>query len=335
MGVSASWDGRDLMQPISAEQPCGEALEDTPLLASFDAFRVFGQSVPLEPGPEWAEIRDQAAEALTKSKDLRLLAHLGAAVLRTEGLGAFSETVAVASDWIDTFWSGVYPVVDEDAILRRNALNCFADQIAVIDGLRRAPLVTSRQHGTVSLRDVEISSGHVQPGNGETRRDEGQIAATFAAMPFDELQQVKERVEKTVAALQRIDAKMRLEGGPEAAPTFDPLSAQLLKMVRVLRTRLASRPEASAAESGEADASQGEGGGPPIHVGAIRSRQEAIRALDAVADFFRRTEPSSPIPLLLDRARRLVSKDFLEVLADIAPDALAQVRAVGGLRGDE
>jgi type VI secretion system protein ImpA len=57
--------------------------------------------------------------------------------------------------------------------------------------------------------------------------------------------------------------------------------------------------------------------------------------MEAVAEFFRQNEPSSPIPLLLDRAARLVSKNFLEVLADMAPDAVAQARAAGGLRKDE
>jgi type VI secretion system protein ImpA len=56
--------------------------------------------------------------------------------------------------------------------------------------------------------------------------------------------------------------------------------------------------------------------------------------LDAAAEFFRRNEPSSPIPLFLERAKRLVSKDFLEVLADVAPDALPQARSAGGLRDE-
>jgi len=68
---------------------------------------------------------------------------------------------------------------------------------------------------------------------------------------------------------------------------------------------------------------------------APESRQDAIRALDAAAEFFRRNEPSSPIPMFLERAKRLVSKDFLEVLADIAPDAVAQARVAGGLRDGE
>jgi type VI secretion system protein ImpA len=70
-------------------------------------------------------------------------------------------------------------------------------------------------------------------------------------------------------------------------------------------------------------------------VGPIKSREDAVRALDAVAEFFRRTEPSSPIPLFVDRAKRLVSKDFLEVLAEVAPEVVAQVRTAAGLRQTE
>ena len=64
----------------------------------------------------------------------------------------------------------------------------------------------------------------------------------------------------------------------------------------------------------------------------IKSRQEAIRAIDAAVLFFRRYEPSSPVPLLLERARRLVSKSFMEVLEDIAPEGVPQAKLVGGVR---
>jgi type VI secretion system protein ImpA len=100
----------------------------------------------------------------------------------------------------------------------------------------------------------------------------------------------------------------------------------------VLRAQIASHPDSAAAAAGaEATGESGEGVSVP---GAVRSRQDAIRALDAVAAFFKRTEPSSPIPLFLERAKRLVSKDFLEVLADIAPEAVPHARAVGGLKDE-
>jgi type VI secretion system protein ImpA len=346
--MSARWESQELLQPIAPDQPCGENLEDTPLLASFDTFRLFGQAKPLdappEPGekwtpkppdsPEWREIRQRALDALAKSKDLRLLAHLGTAVLRTDGLPAFSDTLTVASTWLTDYWSQTYPLVDEDAILRRNALNCFADPMAVVDGLRRVPLVSSRQHGTFSLRDIDIATHQLTPGDGDAHVDENQVNAAFASVPLAELTQIHDSVSSAVASLHKIDATMRDAAGSEATPSFDLLTAQLARLGQALRAQLTAHPGSAGAAISEIDSGAEAGGGVSIG-GVVKSRQDAIRALDAVADFFRRTEPSSPIPLFLARAKRLVSKDFLEVLADIAPEAVAQARAAGGLKQGE
>jgi len=328
--MTAPYVEEALVQPIAPDRPCGEDLEDTPLLASFDAFRVFGQSAPHDPAPEWTAIASRATEALCKSKDLRLLAYLGSAVLRTDGLPAFVETLTVASAWLETYWKDTYPRIDEDAILRRNALNCFADQMAVIDGLRRLPLANHRQHGSFSLRDIEIASGLV-PADGETPPDEARIDAAFGAMSREAIEQLQSSVGRAQSAVTRIAAKMRDDGGRDAAPSLDPLSSQLTKIDRVLRAQLALRGDGEP-ESGGGDS--GEQGGPAIS-GVVRSRQDAIRALDAVSAYFRQQEPSSPVPMLLDRAKRLVSKSFLEVLADIAPEALGQARSAGGLKDGE
>jgi type VI secretion system protein ImpA len=337
-----------LLQPISGERPCGDNLEDTELLSSFDTFRLFGQARPLDApaektekripkppsSPEWVEIRDEALKALTKSKDLRLLATLGTALLRTDGMPAFSETLNVASHWLETYWSQAYPLVDEDAILRRNALNCFADPMAVVDALRRLPLVSSRQHGTFSLRDIDIATRQLAPTEGDTQADENQVNAAFGAMPLEELTGLHDSVVGAMASLRKIDATMSEAAGSEATPNFSPLQAQLARMGQALRAQLALRPDGAPAAGVESAADSGAGDGVSAP-GVVKSRQDAIRALDAVADFFKRTEPSSPIPLFLARARRLVAKDFLEVLADIAPDGVAQARVAGGLRDGE
>jgi hypothetical protein len=48
---------------ISADAPCGVDLEETQLLASFEAFQVFGNDTPLRSEIEWREIRDQTLVA--------------------------------------------------------------------------------------------------------------------------------------------------------------------------------------------------------------------------------------------------------------------------------
>ena len=68
---------------------------------------------------------------------------------------------------------------------------------------------------------------------------------------------------------------------------------------------------------------------------AIGTRAEAIKALDAVAAYFRTNEPSSPIPMFLERAKRLIGKDFLAVLEDVVPESVAQAKSIGGIRDDE
>jgi type VI secretion system protein ImpA len=348
--MNASFDSAELLQPVSDDQPCGQDLEDTQLLASFDAYHLYGRTTPVDSSgdgdaggdrqaleeknepPEWGEIKQKALEALRQSKDLRLLAHLGTAALRTDGLPAFLETVKVASTWMNDYWQEAYPAIDGDGIVRRSALNCFADPMAVIDGLRRAPLVSSRQHGKFTLRDLDIAAGQLVPGKGDARPDPAQITAAFSNVPLEELTALQQDLIDAVQALKTIDAKMRSEIGTEAAPTFDPLLTQLTKAERALRTQLAARPDAegSAGVGGESGVDGAPAG--PGFSGAIRSREEAMRALEAVAEYFRRNEPSSPIPLFCDRARRLVSKPFLDVLADIAPEAVAQARAAGGVR---
>jgi type VI secretion system protein ImpA len=237
------------------------------------------------------------------------------------------DTVKVASDWLTTYWDTAFPPIDGDGIERRSALNCFADPIAVIDALRKALLVKSRQ-GNFSLRDIDIASGQMPPGKNEAKPDEGIINGAFGTLPLEELTELQGRVATAIASLKTIDAKTREEVGTEAAPSFELLSTQLGKIDKVLRAQVAARPGAT--PEGEVVEGQAVAAG---FSGAIRSRQEAIRALELVADYFRHNEPSSPVPMFCDRARRLISAgSFLDVLADIAPEAVASARAAGGVR---
>jgi len=344
--MNARWDGQALLQPISPEQPCGVSLDDSILLSSLDAVRLFGQARSPEAPPdpegdekelakarpplEWDKIRADALEGLNKSKDLRLLAYLGTALLRIDGLPAFAGVLTTASQWLETYWPQVYPALDEDAIARRNALNCFADPMAVVDRIWRLPLVTSRQHGRYSLRDIEIARGQATPGPTESKPDEGAIREAFKESPLEELTALDASVASALAALNSIDAKMRSEGGPEVAPDFAPLVTQFAKLNRICREQLAERTDVPA---GAAVSTDGGAAAVTTYDGRRLRRNCASKSsIDAVAEYFRRNEPSSPIPLFVERAKRLVAKDFLEVLADIAPDALAVARSAGGLK---
>jgi type VI secretion system protein ImpA len=64
----------------------------------------------------------------------------------------------------------------------------------------------------------------------------------------------------------------------------------------------------------------------------VRSRDDALRLLDKVCDYLERQEPSNPAPLLIKRARRLMTMNFVDIIRDMAPDSLAQVETIAGIK---
>ena len=53
----------------------------------------------------------------------------------------------------------------------------------------------------------------------------------------------------------------------------------------------------------------------------VDSRSQAVALLDQVQRFFRQSEPSSPVPMLCERARAFAERDFMAVLRDVLPKA--------------
>lgn len=335
MDSESSW----LLEPISEDAPCGENLEDTQLLASFDGYRVFGQMTPPSGETDWREMRSAAEDALRKSKDFRLLANYAIARLQVEGLAPFCGMLEVAGQWLETYPDRVYPLVDEDAILRRNSLNNFSDRMAVLDAFRRTPFVRHPAVGAFSLRDVEIATGNLKLPDGEVGANQAQINGALSAIDDQELNASAAAFEQGIAALSKIDTLMRDAHGYEGAPDLGALLAPIQQIHGLLAEQVATRAAAAAAVAmvdGAAAGAEGgqQGAGAVIGVGSIRSRDDAVRALDAVAEFFRKNEPSSPVPIVVERAKRLISKTFLEVLADMAPDGLDEARRIGGIKDE-
>ena len=62
---------------------------------------------------------------------------------------------------------------------------------------------------------------------------------------------------------------------------------------------------------------------PAAPVPEVRTRSEAVAFLEGVGLFYRAGEPSSPIPLLTDRARSLAERDFLYLLQHLLPEGAA------------
>jgi len=61
------------------------------------------------------------------------------------------------------------------------------------------------------------------------------------------------------------------------------------------------------------------GAAPSAQSYCVLSRAQALAMLESVQRYFRHTEPSSPVPMLCERARALAERDFMGVLEDVLP----------------
>jgi type VI secretion system protein ImpA len=93
----------------------------------------------------------------------------------------------------------------------------------------------------------------------------------------------------------------------------------------------AEAPEEAPAE---ADAPPAEPAAPPVAEEAAsrpklvaNSRPEAVALMQKVLDYYRVAEPSSPVPLLVERAIDLSSKNFIELLGKVLPQGSLKAKS--------
>ena len=69
--------------------------------------------------------------------------------------------------------------------------------------------------------------------------------------------------------------------------------------------------------------------------GTINNTQDVLKALNLVCEYYKKNEPSSPVPIFIERGMRLVGKSFMDALKDIAPDGLDQAKVIIGTRDED
>ena len=322
-----------LLQPVSAEQPCGPDLSGD---ARFDELAVLlrgkpeeeiaSVKKPAEP-PDWRELREKSGRFLGDSKHLRVSVMYCSSLLQTEGLAGFRDGMQLVAGLVEQYWATVYPLLDpednNDPTERLNILKSLTEPrgslalgwLAILEylnttplfGPKAAPLVTFDQ-----LRAARQASG--------TAAAEGAIrnaGPAKVAVPQQCLQQALE-------SLRRLDQFLTDTLGKANTISFEVLEQSLVEMLGLLQPYLGGASEAGGATAAAGEtAGAGAGGGvetgaAEIKVkGALRSGDDVVRAIEQICEYYRQVEPSSPVPYLLRRAQKLAKMDFVQVVQEL------------------
>jgi type VI secretion system protein ImpA len=345
---------RDLtagLPDLDVEAPCGPNLEFD---AAFGELERTAQGKPEQqyggtiiPGeePDWKEVASQADALLDRTRDLRVLVLLAVARLQLSGAAPFVAALGAIRYLLEARWAHVHPQLDpeddNDPTFRANALLPLADPVRVLRPLRLAPLAASRRDGKVSWRSISIFTGLIETDDASEKKTEAAIRAAFNETGWESVQATLHIYEAGVAELGGIEAAFNSNAGYGNSPDLSPLGKLLKEICGHLRTYMPPQ-EAEAddaptpADTGfVADAPTPQRAGPArsgavsaTSLTSIASREEAMYLLDLVCRYYQTNEPSSPLPLLISRARGLADKGFLEILQELAPDGLQQAQII-------
>ncbi len=339
-----------LAQPASSEPPSGPNLQYSPEYANLERAaagkperQVGAAIVPAEP-PDWRGVRDQSAALLVGSKDLRIAALLVRALIETEGFEGLAGGLTLVRRLVEEQWPTLHPMLDaednDDPTFRVNAMAALTHR-DVLQAIRSAPLVTSKAFGSVSLRALDGAAqrpaapaagagGKPAPQQGPSA---GALEAAFQQVPPPVLAQAT----ATLARCSQEAAALALgwsERLPSSGPDFTELRRTLAQAHQSVRTRMEQRQGDAAQPAVEADiGAAAEAAAAPAGAtlrGEVRSRDDVLRAIDAICAYYARAEPSSPVPLLLQRCRRMVTMSFVDILKEMLPESVAGLQKIAG-----
>ncbi|MGE4481431.1 type VI secretion system protein TssA [Acidocella sp.] len=342
------FDVETLLTPISEEAPSGtDARSDfspsSPYFRLRDAradARAAERAADANPGeiasPEgWRQVRALAVEMLSgQTKDLEVAAWLTEALVRSNGLAGLTFGAKLLGGLAERYWDHLFPMPDEDGMETRVApvtgLNGEGGDGTLSQPLQKLPLFTDPNGEMVMFYQYQ------QSAELETIADAKRLEARLGAgvVPYETMQSAARAASPGAYAALRRDleearAAWRAMGevfdrlaGPDAPPTSRV--AEALNQIGVFVARYAP-PDIAVAAAGartmEAsaaaeEAEQTEPGKPR----RLASREDALATLAEIAEYFRRTEPQSPLAYTIEEAIRRGRLTWPELIAELVQD---------------
>jgi type VI secretion system protein ImpA len=318
---------------------CGENLEYDEQFREMEkaaAGRPAGQFDPEDVPPDWRAVLGHTQGLFERTRDLRIAVYWTRARLRLEGVASLPEGLRLMEGLLSRYWDELHPLPDDgDAYARVNALNEMSSLAGMLGDLRDSLVLDDRSVGELRGRDVEVALGVLEPRSGDTAYSRSTVEQMLrdGAQSKPELREFPAQALAKVAELQQL---MRDRVGYASAPDFEPLVTTLTGIRDVMPGAEDAAQDGQAGASGDsADGDAPRRGSGRSLTGSIESRNDALRAIDMVCEYLERTEPTNPAQLLLRRARKLVNKNFVELVRELAPESLNEVARVMGISAEE
>lgn len=339
-----------LLSPIRDDAPCGD---DYSFSTEFDEIQrareaddphlPLGEWVRALKVADWPAVVGQCTDVLqTRSKDIRAASWLAEGLAHVQGYQGLADGCELSRKLCEAYWPSLYPLAEAgDQELR---IGAFARFVATSVQLVRSVPVTQGNGVAYSCGDYD-NALHFQNLASKTpdlRADIPEHKVTlekFSASQKKTPRSFYEALQTDFSHAQTcwqqlattIDEYLGVEG-PSFTVVFDAFS----QADRVIQRMLREAGVQTETVEHEFDADPAEQAALTTLVaqgGPIASRAQALQQLQQVADFFRRTEPHSPVAYLASRAVQWGNMPLHEWLRTVIKDGgtLSQMEELLGL----
>ncbi len=339
-------DVSSLVQPISADNAVGLDLrQDATPQSLYSRIRdarkaaraaersnVFDDN-STEAVEPWRQVFELAPQALKdNSKDLEIACWYTESLIRKAGFAGLRDGFSLIRQLIENFWDTIYPLPDEDGIETRVAaltgLNGEGAEGVLITPIRTAYITEGGQTGPYSYWQYKQALDAQRMTDEQGRADQiskngfslDDILAAVEQSSQEFYVNLRDDVRDALDEYKRIgqllNERCGVHDSPPTSNIVNILTDTLGAITHIAGHKLPEpASEAGAGAEGTGAAASAAAGGP------ISSRAEALKQLGLISQFFRRTEPHSPVSYIIEKAVRWGDMSLGDLMQELIPDS--------------
>ncbi|GAA3918542.1 type VI secretion system protein TssA [Litoribacillus peritrichatus] len=287
---------------------------------------------------DWRPIYEQVPEALaSEGKDLEYVAWLIEALCRIQGFAGLAVGFRLARELIDKYWDALYPLPDEDGLETRIApligLNGYEGEGSLITPIVSIPITEFNgeesfatwqysRAAEIALLDEDKQRQKADSGIASLEQIENAVKTTPSGFYVSLMAELDSAIEEFRLLSDVMDAAMG--GVPQPTSTITKSLAKCHEAIRYLAGDIIDQASASVESTDESDEQALPSGDSQAVEQKIpkklETREQAVRMLEEVSEFFRKTEPHSPMPYAIDQVVRWSGLELPELLQELIED---------------
>lgn len=324
-----------ILQPIAGSNPCGLDLEYD---SRFQAIKDLVDSGNEADPTEWKKVKKLCLELLNDGRSVELLVLLAVSLVATDGYQGLRDGLHILAKSVEDFWDRIYPELDmEDPESERYEirLNSIAqlgeqprksgDQLGFVEQVLRVPLSLDSGRQAPCFWALWLN----ESGDGDAS-DIAAVQDYGNRMTQEDRTGLAELLNQSIEHLRGLgDFLMEQTGSAYNGPFDEHLLPILQQIKRYLGEHADDGgPVLDASEGAPTDTLAANLAvsaiAPPV--GTINSTADVKKALEKIITYYRKAEPSSPVPYMLIRAQKLIDADFMEIVKNLNQDSEHQFR---------